>query len=193
MSKENILDTKVPDIGVDVLKPTRYKPNPQPKTVETNMTSWYNWLVSHVPETIRRHVSTTYEKMKDKVMSLFKQNEIEIVPRRRLLNNVVTHYHISSQDTTSPLDFLNKVRAAVIKFLRERPRNKIQINLICEMMKLDPASGNIASEELASFNSKQESVFISTDLEAIYERMITKILEAFATYLRNGMGRYQGS
>ena len=193
MSEGNILDTKVPDIGVDV---------------ETNMTSWYNWLVSHIPETIRRAVSTTYKKMKDKVMSLFKQNEIEIVPseqneieivpseqneigivpRKRLLNNAMTHYHISSHDTTSPFDFLNRVREVVIKFLKERPRNKIQINLICEMMRLDPATGDITNEELASFNSKQESVISSTDLETMYERMITKILEAFSTYLRNGSG-----
>ena len=182
MSEGNILDTKVPDTGVDV---------------ETNMTSWYNWLVSHIPETIRRTVSTTYKKMKDKVMSLFKQNEIEIVPseqneigivpRKRLLNNAVTHYHISSHDTISPFDFLNRVREVVIKSLKERPRNKIQINLICEMMRLDPATGDITNE-LASFNSKQESVFSSTDLETMYERMITKILEAFSTYLRNGSG-----
>ena len=51
MSANNILDTDVPNIGVDTLKPTKYRP--EPKVVETNMTSWYNWSVSHVPETIR--------------------------------------------------------------------------------------------------------------------------------------------
>ena len=50
------MDTEVPDIGVNTLRPTRYEPPPQPEAVEENMTSWYDWLVSHVPETIRRPV-----------------------------------------------------------------------------------------------------------------------------------------
>ena len=52
MSEENILDTKVPDIGADALIPP-----PQPETVDRQMTLWYDLLVSHVPETIRRPVS----------------------------------------------------------------------------------------------------------------------------------------
>ena len=55
-------------------------------------------------------------------------------------------------------------------------------------MRVDPATGEVTNEEQASFDSKQESVFESTDLEGVYERMVTKILEAFATYLRNGSG-----
>ena len=69
MSEKNILDTKVPDIGVGILKPTRYRPVPQPEVVDANMTSWYDWLVSHVPETIRRPLSAAYKEMKDRIMS----------------------------------------------------------------------------------------------------------------------------
>ena len=98
--------------------------------------------------------------------------------RRRLLNNAVSYYRIESRYTTSPLDFLNEVRSTIIRFIREKPRNKIPINLICEMMRMDPATGDVTNEELASFNSKQESVFGSTHLETMYGRMITKILEA---------------
>ena len=184
MSENNILDTQVPDIGVDAL----ISP-PQPETVDRRITSWYHWLVSHVPETIRRPVSDAYRKMKDKVMSLYRrEEEFTVRERRSLLNRTVTHYHIESRGTTSPLDFLNGVRLTVIRFLRERPRNKVQTSLICEMMRMDPASGDVTNEELASFNSKQESVFGSTDLATRYNRMISKVMEAFATYLKNGSG-----
>ena len=54
------MDTEVPDIGVNALRPTRYEPPPQTEVVEENITSWYDWLVSHVPETIRRPVSVAY-------------------------------------------------------------------------------------------------------------------------------------
>ena len=71
---ENILDTKVPDTGTNVLKPSKYTPPPQPKTVNKQMTSWYNWLVRHVPEPVRIRVSAAYTKMKDKEMYLSKKN-----------------------------------------------------------------------------------------------------------------------
>ena len=187
---ENILDTDVPEICVDVMSPTTYRPEPDPgpKTVGKRMTSWYDWLVSHVPETIRRPVSDAYKKMKDKVMSLFERG-YRVKPGRRLLNNVVGHHEILPlSDTTSPQDFLNEIRTTVVSFFRENPQNKVQISLICEMMRTDPATGNIVSMEQAAFNSMQEAVYDSTDLEAVYEKMVSKILELFSAYLKKGSG-----
>ena len=42
------------------------------------------------------------------------------------------------------------------------------------------------SMEQAAFNSKQEAVYDATDLEDLYERMVSKILESFSAYLRKG-------
>ena len=240
----SILDAKVPEIGVDVLKPTKYI-KPKPAEIKRNMTSWYDWLVSHTPENIRRPVSNTYKQMKDRVMHLFKETKprgsIEIngekltakqaltkypqlrkllqgkrkisekslesklrtwmrngkifnpkpkiIPRGRLLgNNVMGQYTIHSKVYTSPRDFLNRTENVIIKFLKERPQNKVQLSLICVMIRVDPATGKIAAEEQAYFNSAIEIVYESTDLNEVYERMITKILESFSTYLKNGSG-----
>ena len=76
----------------------------------------------------------------------------------------------------------------MIRFLRERPQNKVQLSLICVMIRVDPTTGEVTNEEQASFSTKQESVFESTDLEEMYKRMVTKMMEAFSTYLRNGSG-----
>ena len=115
--------------------------------------------------------------------------EPEVVPRERLLgNNVIGYRTIHSEGNTSPRDFLNFTRNVVIRFLRERPQNKVQLSLICIMVRVDPATGEVTAEEQASFNSRQESIFGSTDLEEVYERMVAKMLEAFATYLKNGSG-----
>ena len=115
----------------------------------------------------------------------------EIVPRerRRLLgNNVFGHYTYNLIGNTSPSDFLNYMRNAVIEFTNERRQNKLQTGLVCIMMRVDPATGIVTNEEEVSFNSFQESIYESTDLEEEYERMTTKILESFATYLKNGSG-----
>ena len=77
---------------------------------------------------------------------------------RRLLNNVVSHYEIPSRDDiTLRLDFLNGIRTTVLAFIRERSQSKIRISLICEMMRTDPATGNITNVDMAPFNSYQES------------------------------------
>ena len=76
-------------------------------------------------------------------MSLFKQDRLEvverkrleIVERKRLLSNGVGHYEIEARENTSPKDFLSKAENLLGTFLSDHPQNKIQIRLICEMMK----------------------------------------------------------
>ena len=62
------------------------------------------------------------------------------------------------------------------------------MSLIFEMMRTDSATGSVTNVDMTPFNSYQESVCDSTDLEAMYERMIMKILESFSTYLKKGSG-----
>ena len=185
-----IMDTEVPDIGVNTLRPTRYEPPPQPEAVEENMTSWYDWLVSNVPETIRRPVSVAYRKMKDKLMSLFKQTlDYEVTPVRRLLSGAVSHHEVLPRnETISPQDFLREIRRPVISFMRERPENKVQLVLVCEMETANPVTGEVEETVMSSFRTLQEPVYDSTDLETMHERMTAKMLESFTAYLRNGSG-----
>ena len=141
-----------------------------------------------------RHISE--KSLQAKVRTWFRKGKIsnhilvrepEIVPRR-LLGNAIRHYEIHSMKNTSPTDFLNFTRNVAIRFLQERPQNKVRINLICTMVKVDPITGGITNEDQVSFNSNQESIFESTNLEEVYDRIVTKILESFASYLKNGSG-----
>ena len=115
--------------------------------------------------------------------------EPEIVPRERLLgNNVLGQYTIHAKVSTSPRDFLDRTENVVVKFLGDHPQNKAQLSLVCVMVRFDPTTGNVIAEEPAHFNSAMEIVFEATDLQGVYERMKTKILESFSTYLKNGSG-----
>lgn len=91
----SILNSNVPEIGVDVLKPTKYI-KLKPAEVRENMTSWYDWLVSHNPENIRRPVSDAYKEMKDRVMYLFKESKprgsIEINGEKLTAKQALTRY-----------------------------------------------------------------------------------------------------
>ena len=121
-------------------------------------------------------------------MSLFTQDEPEIVKSKRLLGGTVGHYHIESQDITSPRDFLDRVKKVVIKFFGDHLLNKTQIRLVCEMERMNPATRLVTNVEQPSFNSEQESMFASTDMKDTYRRMVMKILESFSKYLKSGSG-----
>lgn len=81
-----------------------------------------------------------------------------------------------------------RTRNAIVTFLEERPQNKVQFTLTCVMVKVDPATGDVIAEEEAYFHSSIEVIYESTNLDEVYERMTTKILESFSTYLKNGSG-----
>ena len=111
------------------------------------------------------------------------------VRERRLLSNVVSHHEVLPwNETISPQDFLRDIRQTVISFIRGRPQNKIHLVLVCEMVRTDPVTGRIVTTERSAFRSLQEPVYDSTDLEAIYERVVAKILEWFSAFWRNGSG-----
>ena len=116
-------------------------------------------------------------------------SDYEVRERRRLLSNVVSHHEILPRnETISPQDFLRQIRRTVISFMRGRPENKVHLVLVCEMERVDPATGEVVETVTSSFRTLQEPVYGSTDLEAVYERMTAKILESFSAYLRNGSG-----
>ena len=62
------------------------------------------------------------------------------------------------------------MRNATIEFIHERRQNKVDLKLICIMIRTDPATGIVTDEEQASFNSLQESVYVSTDLREKYTK-----------------------
>ena len=115
----------------------------------------------------------------------------EVVPRggtRLLGNRVVNHYEVLAHGNASPMDFLSHIRSTVITFLDENRQNKVQLALVCTMVKLNTITGEVTAEEQAVFLSRQESLFGATDLDPLYDTMTAKILEAFATYQQNGSG-----
>ena len=124
-------------------------------------------------------------QIKQKKMS----SNYEVRERRRLLSNLVSHHEALPRDETiSPQDFLREVRRTVISFIRGRPQNKVHLVLVCEMVRADPVTGRVVTAERSAFRSLQEPVYDSTDLEAMYERVVAKILESFSAFLRNGSG-----
>ena len=66
--------------------------------------------------------------------------------------------------------------------------NKVQLGLICEVYRLGLATAAELDVQPSNFRSNQESIFEATNLDEVYDRMRTKILESFSTFLKRGSG-----
>ena len=62
------------------------------------------------------------------------------------------------------------------------------MRLVCEVIRVNPATREVIDEEQAVFQSRQDSFFQATYLDETFKRMVAKIIEAFSTYLKNGSG-----
>ena len=113
--------------------------------------------------------------------------EITQVRNRRILGNAIAHYEIQNHSNASPTDFLSATRSIVSDFFRDNPNNKFQLTLTFVVVKVN-AQGNVVEEEETGQSSKQESVYSTTDVDEVYDRMRDKIVESFAIFLKNGSG-----
>ena len=110
-------------------------------------------------------------------------NRYNVRPARRLLSNVVSDHEILSHDETiSPQDFLRDIKRPLLSFIDGKRGNKVQLTLTCEMQRVDLSTGEIAETTEAHFRTLQTPVHVATDLQAMYEPMIAKMLEALAGY-----------
>ena len=113
----------------------------------------------------------------------------EVIPTGRLLSNIVLDFNVlPHDDKVSPQDFLQDIRPTVVRFLGERTGHKVLLTLSCVMERIKVTTGMVEQTEEAHFRTLQVPVYRATDLESMYETMRAKMLESFASYLRNGSG-----
>jgi hypothetical protein len=75
----SFLDSNISEINVPVMKPTQYVRVPTQATVTetgSKMTGWYDWLVNHVPGSIRKNVSSIFNTMKEKIVTLYDNSPV---------------------------------------------------------------------------------------------------------------------
>ena len=116
-------------------------------------------------------------------------NRYNVRPVRRLLSKVVSdHETLSYDETIFPQDFLRNIERPLLRFIDGKRGNKIQLTLTCDMERTDLSTGEMAETTEAHFRTLQTPVHGATDLQAMYEPMIAKMIESLVGYLKNGSG-----
>ena len=104
---------------------------------------FYNWLIDHVPETVRIYPSSTIEKLKKRVKELYKQgSEFTPVLKSKAAKGYFQTYTITARGNYDPKWFLNKVERNVVQLIKDKLIRGIRI----KMEKRNPATDEVVIE-----------------------------------------------
>ena len=109
----------------------------------------------------------------------------ELKESKSALRKFTMQYTIEGRAGYDPESFMADVKQAVINFLRKTRRTKVKLILRCNMEKNNISTGEVIVNK-TSFHSKPEVNLEGTDVEDLYNTMVDRVLEAMATFQRDG-------
>ena len=120
-STRSILDERIPEINVPVLKPDVVTSQKPEKVVEESITTVNDWLDWLTKPKIKIKKNPEVEKLKQKINKLFEER-FEIHRGRSALKEFATVNTIDGREGYDPQSFLRAVRRTVIDFFKNNRR-----------------------------------------------------------------------
>ena len=109
----------------------------------------------------------------------------ELKESKSALRKFTMQYVIEGRAGYDPESFMADVKRPVINFLRNNRRTKVKLILRCNMEKNNISTGEVITHK-TSFHSKPEVNLEGTDVDDLYNTMVDRVLEAMATFQRDG-------
>ena len=183
----NILDAPVPNIGTSILQPTQYVP-PAPLQKQQQQQPQQDWSFLDVPQPAPRR-SDRLKKLQKSIKELYKQKEkpFEINETKSALNRFATQYKIDGRSGYELKTFLAATKQPVVNLLAKNRQTKVVLVLRCMMEKTNLQTGEAVVKEVP-FWSGVEVNLEATNLDELYEKWKSKILENISTFQNSGSG-----
>ena len=109
----------------------------------------------------------------------------ELEESKSALRKFTMQYVIEGRVGYDPQSFMADVKRSVINFLRNNRRTKIKLIMRCNMEKNNFSTGEVIVNK-TSFHSKPEVNLEGIDVDDLYNTMVDRVLEAMATFQRDG-------
>ena len=198
-----ILDDDIPDIGVPVLQPNRIIAaiNTYVKPTLVEIKKAFDWgkecaldagsfITKNLNDLIgwaKKTTTSTKEKpsLSGYVKEELKERSFELKESKSALRKFTMQYTIEGRAGYDPESLMADVKRSVINFLRKNRRTKVKLILMCNMEKNNISTGEVITLKTA-FNSKPEVNLEGTDVHDLYNTMADRVLEAMATFQRDG-------
>jgi len=180
----NLLNAPVPDISAPVLTPIKYVAPPQKEGVLSTIKSYADWLISYVPEQIKKPINKALEALKAKVAGLFgKINDHKFVlyESESAIKWFTKRYTVGGRPRIDVVSFLSAVRPTVVDWLERNRRIKVNLVLTCTMERADMKTGKITTKDVP-FVSKTVINLEATDVN----NAVDKMRESMASFQMGG-------
>ena len=201
----NIYDETIPEINVPILKPSKPTRNslvPSLKhlsgrvvnSVSKEINKFADWILSYIPEPIKKTVDKRVNKLKKKINRIFNRIEIDYLKllnpklQEAALRGYLKTYRIDGQKGYDPKSFINNIKPKVVNLINQQKKPiKIKFIFTCKFIKENPATGQI-DENSGYFHSGLEIVTESTDFSDLFDVMINRPLEMIEKFQNQGSG-----
>ena len=197
---QNIMDQPIPEIDIPILEPSQpentYKVSQlknlasnAAKPVKREINKFADWIISKVPEPIKKTVNERVNSLKERVNRIFKRYDNLLTPRehKTAIKGYFKTFRVNGIDGMDEKTFMRSVKSRVIDLIKSKGSIKVKLILTVRFTKENPATGNI-DINVYSFASKMEIVTESTDLSVLYDQMSDKIFELIQNFNNRGSG-----
>ena len=197
---QNIMDQPIPEIDIPILEPS--KPanlskvsqlknlaSNAAKPVKREINKFADWIISKVPEPIKKTVNERVNSLKERVNRIFKRYDNLLTPReyKTAIKGYFKTFRVNGINGMDEKTFMNNVKPRVIDLIKSKGSIKVKLILTVRFTKENPATGNI-DINVYSFASKMEIVTESTDISDLYNTMTSRIFELIQNFNNRGSG-----
>ena len=188
----NILDTPVPNIGVETLRPTPFTRivkslrKSAVKVADVAKRKWskfYNWIINYVPPPKRINPSSTIEKLKNHIKKLYRRSpDFESEERKRAARGYFKTYTITGRDYKDPKLiklYLTDVQQTVTRVIENNLSQgfKVRLGLKCEIITVSPNAEGEYITATTYLNSNLKVILRKDTISEEYRAMIDEIFE----------------
>ena len=189
----NIIDQSIPEIDIPILKPSK-PANPSKvsqlknlaleaaKPVKREINKFADWLISQVPEPIKKTVDKRVNSLKEKVNRIFNRYD-HLTPKehKTAIKGYFKTFRVDGVDGMDEKTFINSVKPKVLNLIKSKGSIKVKLILTVKFIKENPATGNI-DINIWYFPTDPVIITEATDLSDKYNTMTSRIFELIQNF-----------
>ena len=180
---ENILDEPIPSS----FKSSTMIPTPVGFALQ-KLKEFSNWIISYIPEPIKRTSSDKLKSLKETVSKIFYDNDKTPKEIETALKGTVKTFRIKGSSSDDYETYLEDITPRVITLLEKQPKPlKVMFRMQCQFYKMD----NEDLEEIFTdyhFNTKNKIVDESTNLTDFLSVSVERLIELIESLEGKGSG-----
>ena len=195
---QNIIDQSIPEIDIPILKPSKPANTSKvsqlknlaskaAKPVKREINKFADWIISQVPEPIKKTVNKRVNSLKETVNRIFKYDNLTPKEYKTAIKGYFKTFRVDGVDGMDEKTFINSVKPRVLNLIKSKGSIKVKLILTVRFTKENPATGNI-DINIWYFSTDPVIITETTDLSDLYNTMTSRIFESIQNFHNRGSG-----